>query len=48
MDGHTKREYAKNLLKELNTTNPGAKERMFTAITRANLPNWELAEQKEN
>ncbi|MFI3201415.1 MAG: ATP-binding protein [Eubacteriales bacterium] len=48
VDGHTKREYAKNLLKELNTTNPGAKERMFTAITRANLPNWELAEQKEN
>ncbi len=44
VDGHTKREYAKNLLKELNTTNPGAKERMFTAITRANLPNWELAE----
>lgn len=44
VDGHTKREYAKNLLNELNTTNPGAKERMFTAITRANLPNWELAE----
>ncbi len=43
VDGHTKREYAKDLLKSLNTTNPGSKERMFTAITRANLPNWDRA-----
>ena len=39
-DGKTKREYAKNLLKELNHQNPGVKERMFTAIRRANLPGW--------
>lgn len=31
-DGHTKREYAKQLLKQLSHENPGVKERMFTAI----------------
>ncbi len=31
-DGHTKREYIKQLLKMLNQENPGVKERMFTAI----------------
>ncbi len=31
-DGHTKREYIKQLLKTLNQENPGVKERMFTAI----------------
>lgn len=31
-DGHTKREYIKNLLKQLNREHPGCKERMFTAI----------------
>ena len=31
-DGHTKREYVKELLKRLNQENPGVKERMFTAI----------------
>ncbi len=40
VDGYTKREYAKQLVKQLNTENPGAKERMFTAITRSSLENW--------
>lgn len=31
-DGHTRREYAKNLLRQLNHENPGAKERMFRAV----------------
>ncbi len=31
-DGHTKREYAKNLLRQLNQENPGAKERMFRSV----------------
>jgi len=35
-DGHTKREYAKQLLKQLNRENPGVKERMFTAILAGN------------
>lgn len=40
VDGQTKREYAKNLLKQLNTENPGVKERMFTAIVKARLDSW--------
>lgn len=32
MDGHSKREYVKQLLQNLNRENPGVKERMFTAI----------------
>lgn len=31
-DGHTQREYAKNLLRRLNQEHPGVKARMFTAI----------------
>ncbi|MDD2968738.1 MAG: ATP-binding protein [Lachnospiraceae bacterium] len=33
-DGHTKREYAKTLLKQLSRENPGVKERMFSAISK--------------
>lgn len=40
IDGYTKREYAKNLVKQLNTDHPGAKERMFSAIHNGNLPGW--------
>lgn len=32
IDGHTKREYVKNLVKKLNQDNPGCKDRFFTAI----------------
>ena len=32
MDGYTKREYAKDLVKQLNQDHPGAKERIFRAI----------------
>lgn len=39
-DGYTKREYAKNLVKQLNHENPGCKERMFTAIINGNIPGW--------
>ncbi len=39
-DGYTKREYVKNLLKQLNHENPGVKERMFTAIQTGNLSGW--------
>lgn len=40
-DGHTKREYVKNLLQNLNRENPGVKERMFTAIVNSNMKGWE-------
>lgn len=41
-DGLTKREYVKQLLKQLNTENPGVKQRMFTAIQNGcdNLKEW--------
>lgn len=41
-DGHTKREYVRQLLKQLNTENPGVKQRMFTAIQNGcdNLKEW--------
>lgn len=40
VDGHTKREYAKNLLKQLADENPGVKERMFTAIIKGKIQGW--------
>lgn len=40
VDGHTKREYAKNLLRQLNLEHPGVKERMFTAILNGNFSGW--------
>lgn len=40
-DGHTKREYVKTLLAQLNRENPGVKERMFTAVTNS-LEGWIL------
>lgn len=39
-DGNTKREYIKQLLRQLNLENPGVKERMFTAIQNGNLQGW--------
>lgn len=42
-DGNTKREYVKELLKQLNRENPGVKNRMFTAITNQ-LKGWTLHE----
>lgn len=39
-DGNTKREYVKNLLKQLNQENPGVKERMFTAIINNHMTGW--------
>lgn len=39
-DGHTKREYVKNLLQNLNRENPGVKERMFTAIQDSDMKGW--------
>ena len=39
-DGHTKRQYVKELLAQLNRENPGVKERMFSAVLNAGLPGW--------
>lgn len=40
-DGYTKREYAKELLRQLNREHPRCKERMFTAIERT-LPDYHI------
>ena len=40
VDGYTKREYAKELVKQLDRENPGAKERMFTAVINGNMAGW--------
>ncbi|MDO5293042.1 MAG: ATP-binding protein [bacterium] len=39
-DGYTKRQYAKDLIKQLNKENPGVKERMFHAIITGNFEDW--------
>ena len=40
MDGYTKREYAKDLVRQLNKEHPGARERMFTAIYNGGIKGW--------
>ncbi|MDD3403239.1 MAG: ATP-binding protein [Hespellia sp.] len=42
VDGHTKRQYAKELVRKLNHENQGAKDRMFTAILNGNIPGWPI------
>ncbi len=40
IDGYTKRQYAKELTRQLNHEHPGARERMFTAIINGNISGW--------
>lgn len=40
VDGTTKREYAKNLVQQINYENPGAKKRMFHAIVEGKISGW--------
>ena len=40
IDGLTKRQYAKDLIRMLNQENPGVKQRMFTAILNGNIQGW--------
>ena len=46
-DGHTKREYIKQLLRTLNLENPGVKERMFTAIKTGHIKGWYMDDGNE-
>ena len=39
-DGHTTREYIKELLQQIHRENPGVKDRIFTAIQRGNMEGW--------
>ena len=40
VDGKTKREFVKNLAKELHTKAPGVKDRLFHAITSGGIAGW--------
>ena len=40
MDGHTLREYVKNLIRTLNTDSPGVRERLFHAVINGNFEDW--------
>lgn len=44
-DGYTKRQYAKELIKQLNTDHPGAKDRIFHAILTSDLKGYQQPEQ---
>lgn len=41
VDGYTKREYAKQLIRQINEESPGVKERLFHAVTDGPLPAWQ-------
>ena len=40
MDGHTRREYVKNLVHTLNMENPGVKDRLFRAVIEGHIDGW--------
>lgn len=40
VDGLTKRQYAKDLIHQLELDHPGARQRMFTAILNGNIEGW--------
>ena len=44
-DGHTRRDYVKQLLRQLNLENPGVKDRMFTAV-QSGLEEWRVHEKQ--
>lgn len=40
MDGHTRREYVKNMIHLLEQENPGVKDRLFHAVVEGGLDGW--------
>ena len=40
IDGHTRREYVKNLIHTLNMENPGVKDRLFRAVIEGHIDGW--------
>ena len=47
VDGLTRREYAKDLVRQINLENPGAKMRMFHAILEGNIKGWPQRYERE-
>jgi len=48
VDGYTKREYMKQLIKTLNKESPGLKKRLFNAVKEGNIPGWTPNNKSEN
>ena len=46
MDGHTRREYVKNLIHTLNMENPGVKDRLFRAVIEGHIDGWPDIERR--
>ena len=46
-DGYTKRQYTKDLIRQINREHPGVKDRMFHAIVTGNLPDWPKKDESE-
>jgi tRNA(Ile)-lysidine synthase TilS/MesJ len=41
-DGKTKREYVKQLIRQLNQENPGVKDQFFHAVLTGNIDGWTI------
>ncbi|MDI9508202.1 MAG: tRNA 2-thiocytidine biosynthesis protein TtcA [Clostridiales bacterium] len=44
IDGYTKREFTKQLIKTLDNDNPGLRGRLFTAIREGKIPGWRITD----
>lgn len=47
-DGVTRREYVKQLVRQINRENPGAKKRIFHAIINGNIEGWNYYEKSKS
>jgi hypothetical protein len=47
VDGYTKREYVKQLIKTLGAESPGLRERLFNAIRTGNIDGWGLPDKTD-
>lgn len=47
MDGYSKREYMKTMIKDLKKDIPRVREHIFGAIKRSNIPGWNIQENGE-
>ena len=46
VDGYTKREYIKQMIKSLNSESPGLRERLFHAIQSSDVSGWKIPQKK--
>lgn len=47
VDGATKRQYAKELVRQINSEHPGAKIRLFHAIQNGKIPGWQKVQKPQ-